>query len=227
MAVDDRVADGDGLDGSCDDDGYLDNPEADTAVDCHWQIDEVLIVVLLAAATLRIVMAVVSQFPFYSLQAGQSTVIRFGYVLMGAEFADGPGVVLLLTILGLVWFASLRRLEDPTLDPDEADIRRRRAHRALTWLWVLFTVTAIGTLTMTLGVYLFYGSPSDSGIANGTVDSTSLYAHLLGTGGYEAAYLVVALGGLWATLQLRANASVVDGPLDGEWDEAWPSAPEI
>ena len=178
----------------------------------RWSVDEVLAVVLLVAATLRIVISVVAQFPFYSLISDESTTRRIGYVLAGADFADGQGVLLLLFIMGLVWWGSTRRSQNPNLDLEEAAQRRRRAHRALTWLWVLFGATAVGAMTVIAGEYLYYSSsdPSDVGVTNGSSESVVTIAHLIGTGGFEAAYLIAAMGGLWATLRLRAGLSVAE-----------------
>lgn len=172
-----------------------------------WAIDEVLTVVLLSGATLRIVMVVAAQLPFYSQTQGRPTAMRLGYALLGADFADGQGVLILLFIMGLVWWASVRRFESPILDPEEAVLRHVRAHRALTWLWILFVVTAIGALTAIAGIYLYYGSqylPTGATI-NG---SSMLATHLIGTGGLEVAYLSMALGGVWATVRLRASPSI-------------------
>ena len=197
-----------------DDSVDLDDGEVPARSSDRWSVDEVLAVVLLVAATLRIVAAIAAQFPFYSLVSNESTTQRIGYVLVGADFADGQGVLLLLFIMGLAWWASTRRSERPEAAVvEEADLHRHRAHRALTWLWVLFGVTAVGAMTVIAGTFLYYGAatPVDEGFANGSSESTVTLAHVIGTGGFEVAYLIAAMGGLWVTLRLRASLWVDGG----------------
>jgi len=184
-----------------DDSVDLDDGEVPARSSDRWSVDEVLAVVLLVAATLRIVAAIAAQFPFYSLVSNESTTQRIGYVLVGADFADGQGVLLLLFIMGLVWWASTRRSERPEAAVEEADLHRHRAHRA------------VGAMTVIAGTFLYYGAatPVDEGFANGSSESTVTLAHVIGTGGFEVAYLIAAMGGLWVTLRLRASLWVDGG----------------
>lgn len=210
----------DGYEEEEEDRGDLDGPEEleYEAPGRGWAVDEILALILLLATTIRIVLSVAAQVNFDSVTQGEPMAQRIGYLLIGADFGDGNGVLLLLFTMGLIWWGSTRRLENPALDPEEGVWRRVRARKLLTWLSILLVITAIGTLTIVVGEYLYH-SGLDSEAAIQAQGGSHTFAHVFNVSGFEGAYLLAALGGLWATLRLRDDPEVDAFADDDTWTD--------
>jgi hypothetical protein len=175
-----------------------------------WELLEKLAVVILAAETVRIIGSVIA-----GIIAGtNSTGLHLnGQALVGtalqtgAGFADGPGVVLLLLSLGLVWWRTVHWSErlDRSLADQDADggepaeaIQLRRLDRLAAAAAVLLMVAAIGAVVFLVGVFLL-------NTLNGEPASASAQAFANAT--FPLAYAVIAAGGSIAarhlTLQCR------------------------
>jgi hypothetical protein len=148
--------------------------------------------VLLSAASLRIVAAVVGAIIGWTRLPEETYGRQVGDTLDWlAGFADGQGVALLLAILGLLWW-HVARFEQ-TGDFAEATTRLGNTRRNLLWLSVLFTLTVAGTALGIIGNVVYYAGDGPQRI---------IWQHFVGTGGFYLSYLLIAAGGLVVTRRL-------------------------
>jgi len=182
--------------------GGQSNPGPDTA---GWEFLEILAVVILVAEALRIVGSVVS-----GIIDGASTHLGTSsqQLLVGsamqraANFADGPGIVLLLVSLALLWWRAehwTERVRRSTADgghdgglPAEA-IQVQRLGSLARWSAGLFTVAALGAIAFLIGDILV-------NTVAGVTSSTRWQSYANDT--FSVAYAAIALGGLLASLKL-------------------------
>jgi hypothetical protein len=157
---------------------------------------DTLVLFLLVAASIRTVMAFVgaaigwTHLPFVT--HGQ----QLGNALIWAgDFADGQGVLLLIAVFLLIWVRLSGTGPRPGSDA-ASDLGRPRA--ALVWLSVLFVLAVVGSAGYIAGNTLYFA---------GTGPKRIVWQHIVGTGGFYFAYLVVALGGIMATTRLLGSLS--------------------
>ena len=170
-----------------------------------WEFLEILAVVILVAESLRIVGSVVS-----GIIDGASTHLGTSgqQLLVGsamqraANFADGPGIVLLLVSLALLWWRAehwterVRRsaavgVHDGALGAEAIQVQRLGS--LARWSAGLFALAAVGAIAFLIGDILV------NTIA-GVTSSTQWQSYANDT--FSVAYAVIALGGLLASLKL-------------------------
>jgi hypothetical protein len=169
-----------------------------------WEFLEILATVILAAESLRVVGSVVSGVifattshvgPFGEQQLVGSAMVR------AANFSDGPGIVLLLVSLALVWWRA--EYWTKQLGPDgavrAAAIQVRRLRSLARWATSLFTLAAAGAVAFLIGNILV-------NTAGGVPTSDQWQAYF--SDSFSVAYLVIALAGLVATIKLAQLCEV-------------------
>jgi hemoglobin len=124
----------------------------------------------------------------------------------GGGFADGQGVLLLLVILGSVWW-KINTLRDVEARPTQL----ARLNRNLTWTTFLFGFAMAGAVVAIIGLVLTYA---------GTGSERLIWDRYIATGGFWFAYLVMFGAGLQAALRLRGRLRLMgqpegDGPPPG------------
>jgi hypothetical protein len=185
------------------------------SVRAKWELLEILAVVILAAESLRIVGSVVAGIiNGLNTLGGQQRVIG-GAMETAANFSDGPGIVLLLLTLGMIWWRAehwtgrLRRtLAAPAPDgglPEEAD-QLHRLRELARWTTLLFLFACAGAVAYVVGNVLVVSAP-------GTVNSARWQAYSLDS--FSVAYLLIAVAGLIGALKLTklcdADLAQIDG----------------
>jgi hypothetical protein len=169
-----------------------------------------LAVVILVAISVRILGSVVAGF-IYGLGTKAGVVpgqrIVGNAFEMAAGFADGPGIVLLLISLGLVWWRAQHwagRLEVSLAtegrdggEPDEA-VQLRRLQRLASFATALLVLGAIGALAFVIG----------DGLATtaGGLSSTAQW-DAFANAWFPVAYVVIALSGAVAARRLRSECA--------------------
>jgi hypothetical protein len=172
-----------------------------------WEFFELVAVVILAAQSLRFAGSVVSGV----INAVTTHVGVYGeQQLVGsameraANFADGPGIVLLLVSLALLWWRAehwTARVDRSTEAGVHDGALSAEAIQALRlgslgrWAGVLFTLTALGAASFLIGDILVNTAGGVSG-----ADQWQAYAN----DGFSVAYLVIALAGLIVSIKLVA-----------------------
>jgi hypothetical protein len=169
-----------------------------------WEFLEILAAVILAAESLRIVGSVTSGL----IYAATAHAGAFGnQQLIGSamervtNFSDGPGIVLLLISLALVWWRAeywTARINRSTAGLDDAGLPAEavQAHRlgALArWTTVLFSLAGVGAIAFLIGDILV-------NTAGGVPTSDQWQA--LANGTFSIAYTVIALAALVASIRL-------------------------
>ncbi len=173
-----------------------------------WELAEGVAAALLVAAVLRFAGVIVATGIWGSPPApthGQ----RLGLLLQSAfEYADGEGVLLLLVILGLLWWQAVKWSErrwivqhyvDAQAAAAEVAGHLSRTRRLLRCTGVLFALGAIGGAAFIAGLVFEY-------IGDGSW-RTQWY-HIAGSGSLEAAYVLASMAGLVAVRHLLAGLSV-------------------
>jgi hypothetical protein len=166
-----------------------------------WEFLEVLATVILAAESLRVIGSAVSGIIFATTAHpgpfGQQRLIGTAMV-SAANFSDGPGIVLLLLSLGLLWWRTeywtkqAGHSSGPGATPIEA-IQLRRLRSLSRWASTLFTLAATGAVSFLVGNILVNTA---GGVP--TSDQWQAYA----SDSFSVAYLVIAVAGLVASLKL-------------------------
>jgi hypothetical protein len=181
----------------------------DGPADGSWELLEIVAAVIIVAQALRLVGSVISGIVY-----GVSTHTGAGFpsqLLLGttlqtiAGFADGPGLVLLLVSLGLVWWRTAHWSErlDRSIasggadggEPGEA-IQLRRLDRLAIGVGWLLVLVAVGAIVFLIGVFLI-------NTVNGEPTSTRVSAFAQGT--FPLAYAVIAGAGAFAARHLSAQ----------------------
>ena len=170
-----------------------------------WELLEILAVVILAAESLRILGSVISGI----INGATAHVGLYGQQqLVGsameraANFSDGPGIVLLLVILALLWWraeywtnrirvAAARGAPDGDVPPEA--VQARRLWLLARWATVLFTLAALGAIAFLVGDILV-------NTAGGVPSSNQWQAYA--NDSFSIAYFVIALAGLVASVKL-------------------------
>jgi hypothetical protein len=169
-----------------------------------WELLEILAVVILAAESLRIVGSVTSGL-IYAATAhagvfGQQQLIGSAMERV-TNFSDGPGIVLLLVSLALVWWraeywtARIKRTEaglDDGGQPAEA-VQAHRLRALARWTTVLLSLAGVGAIAFLVGDILVNTA---GGVP--TSDQWQAYAN----GSFSIAYFVIALAALVASIRL-------------------------
>jgi hypothetical protein len=190
-------------------------PTEDGAVDggtvtdaAKWELLEVLAGVILAAEAIRILGSVVAGL-IYGLATKAGVVpgqrIAGNALEMAAGFADGPGIVLLLISLGLVWWRAQHwagRLESSLAkhgsdggEPDEA-VQLRRLWRLAAVATGLLLLGAVGALVFVVG---------DGLVTTAGGLSSSAQWEAFANAWFPVAYIVIALCGALAARRLSAQ----------------------
>lgn len=192
--------------------GTVDHPGADGPVTAaaRWELLEILAVVILAAMTVRILGSVVAGL-IYGLATKAGAVpgqrILGNSFEMAAGFADGPGIVLLLISLGLVWWRAQHwagRLEASIAshgrdggEPDEA-VQLRRLQRLAAFAAALLVLGATGALVFLIGDGL---ATTAGGL------SSSAQWEAFANAWFPVAYVVIALCGAIAARRLSSQCA--------------------
>jgi hypothetical protein len=170
----------------------------------RWEFLEILAVVILAAESLRVVGSVIAGIVN---AASTHTAVYGEQRLVGsameraANFSDGPGIVLLLISVGLLWWraeywtARITRttggLHDGGL-PAEA-VQALRLQTLARWASVLFTLAALGAIAFLLGDILV-------NTAGGVSSASQAQSYANDT--FSFAYLVIGSVGVVASVKL-------------------------
>jgi hypothetical protein len=170
-----------------------------------WELLEILAVVILAAESLRIVGAVVAGIingvNAHAGLGGQQGVIG-GAMETAANFSDGPGIVLLLLSLAMIWWRAEHwsgrlRVTLAASNPDgglpEEAAQLHRLRSLARWVTILFALACAGAVAYVVGNVLVVS-------AHGTVASTRWQAYSLDS--FSVAYLLIAVAGLIGALKL-------------------------
>jgi hypothetical protein len=176
----------------------------------RWELLEILSVVILAAISVRVLGSVVAGF-IYGLGTKAGVVpgqrIVGNAFEMAAGFADGPGIVLLLISLGLLWWRAqywVGRLEVSLAgggsdrgEPDEA-VQLRRLQRLASFATALLVLGAIGAVAFVVGD----GLATTAGGLSSTVQWDAF-----ANAWFPLAYVVIALSGAVAARRLRSECA--------------------
>jgi hypothetical protein len=182
-----------------------------------WELLEILAAVILAAESLRIVGSVtagiINGATAHVAGGGEQRVIGRAMV-MAAGFSDGPGIVLLLVSLGLLWWRAeywtgrLRRslpggAGDSGLPEEVSQFRRLRV--LARWTILLFGLASAGALAFFVGTILVVSAGGNSASAQWQAYANDLFS---------IAYLIIALAGVVGARKLaglcRADLHLVD-----------------
>ncbi len=176
-----------------------------------WEFLEILAAVILAAESLRIVGSLIAGF-IYGLTTSAGPVGNqhlFGSAIdVAANYSDGPGIVLLLVSLAMLWWraehwtARLRASAAAGGVDGELPIEGVQVHRlrALTrWALVLFIFAAVGAIAWLVGDVLV----TTSGHLSSSVQWQA-YADDL----FTLAYAVIAAAGIAASVKLVSLCDV-------------------
>jgi hypothetical protein len=173
----------------------------------RWEFLELLAVVILAAESLRIVGSVVSGLiNALSTHVGvyREQQLAGSAMERAANFADGPGIVLLLVSLALLWWraeywtARVTRSSAPGARDGELFAEATQAlrlGRLARWACVLFVLAALGAASFLIGDILVNTAGGVSG-----ADQWQAYAN----DSFSVAYLVIGVAGLVASTKLVA-----------------------
>jgi hypothetical protein len=175
-----------------------------------WELLEILSVVILVAISVRILGSVVAGL-IYGLGTKAGVVpgqrIVGNAFEMAAGFADGPGIVLLLISLGLVWWraqhwvgrlqASLATNGRDRGEPDEA-VQIRRLQRLASFATVLLVLGAIGAAAFVVG---------DGLVTTAGGLSSTVQWEAFANAWFPVAYVVIALSGAVAARRLRSECA--------------------
>ena len=182
-----------------------------------WEFLEILAVVILAAESLRIVGSVISG----AIYAATAHAGAFGdQQLVGsamerlANFSDGPGIVLLLISLALLWWRAeywtarivltmASNARDGALPMEAVQAHRLRA--LARWAATLFLLAAVGAIAFLIGDVLV-------NTAGGVPGSDQWQAYF--SDSFSLAYFVIALVGFVAAIRLTALCDVDVGQVD-------------
>ena len=155
-------------------------------------LGELIVIWLLVASSVRVITSLAAAVISWSDVVSHPRTEQVGaaFVLAGG-FADGPGVLLLLATLYVVW-------------------RQPLSMRTMRWLLLMFMMTVVGAIIYGIGIY----------IANRHVSSYLGLERFVGQDGFAFAYLIVAALGVYATWRLlqdrdprqRPTVSPVDNP---------------
>jgi len=171
----------------------------------NWEFPEILAAVMLGPESLRVVGSVVSGIIFGTTAHvgafGQQQLVGSAMVRV-ANFSDGPGIVLLLVSFGLVWWRAdywtrqIRRTTESSghggADPAEA-VQVRRLRSLARWVTVLFALAGAGAISFLIGNILV-------NTAGGVPTSYQWQAYA--SDSFSVAYLVIAAGGLLASIKI-------------------------
>jgi hypothetical protein len=167
-----------------------------------WELAEGVAAALLVAAVLRFAAAVVATV-IGGYPAAPTHGERLGLLLQSAfEYADGQGVLLLLAVLGLLWWQAAKWSErrwivqhhyDAPSAAVEVGGHLARTRRLLRSTGLLFTLNALGGLALIAGVVFEY---------IGSGPWRMQWDHIAGAGAIEAAYVLVSVTGLIAVRRL-------------------------
>jgi hypothetical protein len=136
----------------------------------------VMSLAIMAAATLRVVAAVTGAVAGWEQAEGATHGQRLGYSLQFlGGFGDGQGAALLLAALGLLWWQRYQSRDGHLT----GNLWRR-------WLAALFVVSAAGAAIVIAGIAFVY-----AGVGSTRIE----WEHLLASGGFSLAYLVVSVAG--------------------------------
>jgi hypothetical protein len=170
-----------------------------------WEFLEILAVVILAAESLRMLGSVISGV----IYAATAHVGVFGdQQLVGsamermANFSDGPGIVLLLISLALLWWraeywtARINRTTGQGVRDGALPAEAIQAHRLRTlarWAMTLFVLAGVGAVAFLVGDILV-------NVAGGVPTSDQWQAYF--SDSFSMAYFVIALAGVAASIKL-------------------------
>jgi hypothetical protein len=176
----------------------------------RWELLEKLAAVILIAEAVRIIGSIVAGLIYgLTTHAGQIPGQRISgnAIEMAAGFADGPGIVLLLISVGLVWWRAqhwgdrlARSLADQGRDggePDEA-VQLRRLERLTAFATVLLVLTTIGAVAFLIGDGL---ATTAGGLAS------SVEWEAFANAWFPTAYVVIAICGALAARRLASLCS--------------------
>ena len=149
---------------------FADNPwMTDVATDQGRRRDlgELIVVWLLVASSVRVITSLAAAAISWSdvVSYPRTQQVGAAFVLAGG-FADGPGVLLLLVTLYLVW-------------------RQHLSMRTMRWLLLMFMMTVVGAIIYGIGVY----------IVNRHGSSYLGLERFVDQDGFAFAYLIVSLSG--------------------------------
>jgi len=167
-----------------------------------WELAEGVAAALLVAAVLRftgaVVATVIGGYPPAPTH-GQ----KLGLLLQSAfEYADGQGVLLLLAVLGLLWWQTAKWSErrwivehhyDAPAAAAEVAGHLSRTRRLLRCTGLLFTLGALGGIALIAGLVFEY---------IGLGPWRMQWYHIAGAGTLEAAYILASVAGLIAVRRL-------------------------
>lgn len=190
--------------------GVSDAEDLETTHGSAWELLEKVAVVIVAAEAVRLVGSVVAGVVYgTSTHVGPSLPGQFvvGTTLQTvAGFADGPGVILLLVSLGLVWWRTAHWVErlDRSLavqgsdggEPDEAT-QLRRLDRLAAAVGVMLALAALGAASFLVGVFLLNTMHGEPGAGR---------AEAFANGTFALAYAAVATAGFVASRHLARQS---------------------
>jgi len=167
-----------------------------------WELAEGVAAALLVAAVLRfagaVVATVIGGYPPAPTH-GQ----KLGLLLQSAfEYADGQGVLLLLAVLGLLWWQAAKWSERRWIVEHHYDApgaaaevagHLSRTRRLLRCTGLLFTLGALGGVALIAGLVFEY---------IGLGPWRTQWYHIAGSGTLEAAYILASVAGLIAVRRL-------------------------
>ena len=178
---------------------------------------DILTIALITAQATRFVAAIVSgvvhgTFVLPDESHAQSLGVA---VQAAADYADGQGVLILVAALGLTWWQLERWSEwlryHRALTSDYADsgplrtaeMHLRRTRRFAVAIAASFLVAAVGAIAYTVGTVL---------VESGTGLSQVAASAVLGNGGFNLAYVVIAVPAAIIALRLRSRPASSDPP---------------
>jgi len=167
-----------------------------------WELIEGVAAVLLVAAVLRFAGAIIAT-GIWGTPPAATRGQRLGLMLQSAfEFADGQGVLLLLAVLGLLWWQAEKWSERRWIVQQhytapgaatEVAGHLARTRRLLRCTGLLFALSALGGVALIAGVVFEY---------IGLGPWRTQWYHIAGSGSLEAAYVLVSVAGLVAVRHL-------------------------
>jgi len=181
---------------------------ANTSTDgAGWEFLEILAAVILAAESLRIIGSVIAGIidatTGPSLAIGQQRLVG-NAIESAANFSDGPGIVLLLLTLGMVWWRATHwteRLHNSRASGIAAGdlgveaLQVRRLRGLTRWVLALFILASLGALAYVVGSIVVNTA---GGVTTGL--QWQAYSDDL----FSVAYLILAVAGIVASLKLIA-----------------------